>query len=106
MNTSAAAAKAPTPAMNASAADLERKIWGVIAASAAGTVIEWYDFYIFGSLAALLSAVFYPESNAAGDDSLAAQMTGDLLLRASRSARSGRSSSDESAISLGVNTLS
>jgi hypothetical protein len=41
----------------------ERKIWGVIAASSAGTVIEWYDFYIFGSLAAVLSAVFYPASN-------------------------------------------
>jgi MFS family permease len=42
----------------------ERKIWGVIAASSAGTVIEWYDFYIFGSLSAVLAAVFYPSSNA------------------------------------------
>jgi MFS family permease len=42
----------------------ESKIWGVIAASSAGTVIEWYDFYIFGSLSAVLSGVFYPESNA------------------------------------------
>ena len=32
-----------------------RGIWGVIAASSAGTVIEWYDFYIFGSLAAVIS---------------------------------------------------
>ena len=39
------------------------KIWGVIAASSAGTVIEWYDFYIFGSLAVVLAAVFYPASN-------------------------------------------
>src|SRR5690348_6048305 len=46
------------------ATEAERKIWGVIAASSAGTVIEWYDFYIFGSLAAVLSAIFYPESNA------------------------------------------
>src|SRR5438874_12090251 len=46
------------------AAESERKIWGVIAASSAGTVIEWYDFYIFGSLSAILSGVFYPESNA------------------------------------------
>ena len=38
-------------------------IWKVIGASSAGTVIEWYDFYIFGSLAAVLSAVFYPASN-------------------------------------------
>src|SRR5436853_4481994 len=41
-----------------------QKIWGVIAASSAGTVIEWYDFYIFGSLSAVLSQVFYPETNA------------------------------------------
>jgi hypothetical protein len=33
-------------------------IWQVIAASAAGTVIEWYDFYIFGSLAAIISPLF------------------------------------------------
>jgi len=45
------------------AADSERKIWGVIAASSAGTVIEWYDFYIFGSLAAVISGVFYPSTN-------------------------------------------
>ncbi|MEP6692600.1 MAG: MFS transporter [Gemmatimonadaceae bacterium] len=41
------------------------QIWSVIAASSAGTVIEWYDFYIFGSLAAVISGVFYPEANAA-----------------------------------------
>jgi hypothetical protein len=41
-----------------------RGIWGVIAASSAGTVIEWYDFYIFGSIAAILSASFYHEANA------------------------------------------
>jgi MFS family permease len=38
-------------------------IWKVIGASAAGTVIEWYDFYIFGSLAAVLSPLFYPKGN-------------------------------------------
>jgi hypothetical protein len=27
----------------------------VITAAAGGNVIEWYDFYIFGSLAAILS---------------------------------------------------
>jgi MFS family permease len=54
------------PAYAAPARDVaenERKIWGVIAASSAGTVIEWYDFYIFGSLAAVISGVFYPETN-------------------------------------------
>src|SRR5690348_8985549 len=39
-------------------------IWGVIFASAVGTMIEWYDFYIFGSLAAVLSLKFYPANNA------------------------------------------
>src|SRR5579864_3858058 len=36
----------------------------VIAASSVGTMIEWYDFYIFGSLAAVLSVKFYPPGNA------------------------------------------
>jgi MFS family permease len=31
----------------------------VIAAAAAGTMIEWYDFYIFGSLATILSSHFF-----------------------------------------------
>jgi MFS family permease len=39
------------------------KIWQVIGASSAGTVIEWYDFYIFGSLAATISPLFYPKGN-------------------------------------------
>ena len=37
--------------------------WRVIAASAVGTMIEWYDFYIFGSLAVTISPLFYPEGN-------------------------------------------
>lgn len=40
-----------------------REIWKVIGASAAGTVIEWYDFYIFGSLASVISPLFYPSGN-------------------------------------------
>ena len=39
------------------------KIWQVIAASAVGTMIEWYDFYIFGSLAAVIAPLFYPQGN-------------------------------------------
>ncbi|ODS59188.1 MAG: MFS transporter [Acidobacteria bacterium SCN 69-37] len=35
----------------------------VIAASAVGTMIEWYDFYIFGSLATIISPLFYPSGN-------------------------------------------
>lgn len=30
----------------------------VIVASAVGTMIEWYDFYIFGSLATVISPLF------------------------------------------------
>jgi len=39
------------------------KIWQVLAASAVGTMIEWYDFYIFGSLAIVISPLFYPSGN-------------------------------------------
>jgi MFS family permease len=39
------------------------KIWQVILASAVGTMIEWYDFYIFGSLTAILALKFYPTEN-------------------------------------------
>lgn len=39
------------------------KIWLVILASSVGTMIEWYDFYIFGSLAVVLSQKFYPPGN-------------------------------------------
>lgn len=42
-------------------------LWKVIAAAAVGTMIEWYDFYIFGSLAAIISPLFYPK----GDDTWA-----------------------------------
>jgi MFS family permease len=38
-------------------------IWRVIFASAVGTMIEWYDFYIFGSLTAVLALKFYPPGN-------------------------------------------
>jgi MFS family permease len=39
------------------------KIWTVILASSVGTMIEWYDFYIFGSLAFVISPKFYPAGN-------------------------------------------
>ena len=35
----------------------------VITAAAGGNVIEWYDFYIFGSLAAVLSVKFFEKTN-------------------------------------------
>ncbi len=41
----------------------EKRIWKVILASSAGTLIEWYDFYIFGSLATIIAAQFFPKGN-------------------------------------------
>ncbi len=35
----------------------------VIFASSVGTLIEWYDFYIFGSLAPIIAAQFFPKSD-------------------------------------------
>jgi MFS family permease len=39
------------------------RIWQVIGASSVGTMIEWYDFYIFGSLATIIAPLFYPQGN-------------------------------------------
>src|SRR5947207_3586433 len=39
------------------------KIPFVIGASAIGTVIEWYDFYLYGVLAAFFSTQFFPKGN-------------------------------------------
>ncbi len=47
----------------ANSGNAEYSIWKVISASSVGTMIEWYDFYIFGSLAAVLSLKFYPPGN-------------------------------------------
>jgi MHS family proline/betaine transporter-like MFS transporter len=41
------------------------KLWFVITASSLGTLIEWYDFFIFGSLATILSEQFFPQTNPA-----------------------------------------
>src|SRR6476646_9665274 len=35
----------------------------VITASALGTVFEWYDFFVYGILAALLGKLFFPADN-------------------------------------------
>ncbi len=40
-----------------------RTLFGVIGASSVGTMIEWYDFYIFGSLASLVATHFFPQGN-------------------------------------------
>ena len=38
-------------------------IRSVILASSVGTLIEWYDFYIFGSLATVIAGQFFPKTN-------------------------------------------
>src|SRR5882757_2498235 len=40
-----------------------KRIRKVIAASSVGTLIEWYDFYIFGSLATVIASQFFPKTN-------------------------------------------
>jgi len=35
----------------------------VIAASSVGTLIEWYDFYIFGAMAVIIAKQFFPQGN-------------------------------------------
>jgi MFS family permease len=61
------ATRPTAPTETPSAANIERRydyrIWQVIFASAAGTVIEWYDFYIFGALASTIAPLFYPKGN-------------------------------------------
>jgi MFS family permease len=42
----------------------KKSLIAIIAASSAGTIIEWYDFFIFGSLATIISTKFFPKENA------------------------------------------
>src|SRR3954469_19910922 len=57
----------PHPGATSGPVPVDKGIWQVISASAVGTMIEWYDFYIFGSLASVISPLFYP----GGHDTLA-----------------------------------
>ena len=55
---------APVPANDQEAVAKYRfKLPFVIGASAAGTVIEWYDFYLYGVLAAFFATQFFPPGN-------------------------------------------
>ncbi len=58
MNTNPTATALPT--MTRQEKKLIRK---VILASSVGTLIEWYDFYIFGALASIISLKFFPAAN-------------------------------------------
>src|SRR5215212_5704186 len=56
--------KEPTLAtMSATASPRPYRLPFVITASAAGTIIEWYDFYLYGVLAAFFSTQFFPKGN-------------------------------------------
>jgi MFS family permease len=40
-----------------------RGLMKVIAASSVGTLIEWYDFYIFGAMSVIIAEQFFPSGN-------------------------------------------
>src|ERR1700681_3864477 len=48
---------------NTMPAQIPQNFRRVVVAAAVGNVIEWYDFYIFGSLAAILSVKFFDKTN-------------------------------------------
>src|SRR2546429_8825701 len=45
------------------AVEVPKNFRTVIVAASVGNVIEWYDFYIFGSLATVLAAKFFEKSH-------------------------------------------
>src|SRR6476660_7120307 len=56
----------PTPLSSTSEltkGELQAKQRLVIVASSLGTVFEWYDFYIYGTLAAFFAGLFFPPGN-------------------------------------------
>src|SRR5882757_11191788 len=50
-------------AQNTSASGIDRAHRRVIFASSLGTVFEWYDFYLYGSLSAIISKQFFSGVN-------------------------------------------
>ncbi|MEO8229132.1 MAG: MFS transporter, partial [Chloroflexota bacterium] len=55
---------ATSSAVTAATPEYRFKLPFVISASAAGTIIEWYDFYLYGVLAAFFSTQFFPTGDA------------------------------------------
>src|SRR6201992_2228785 len=49
--------------MSSSLPGFTKNIRKISVASSVGTLIEWYDFYIFGSLATVIAGQFFPKSN-------------------------------------------
>jgi MFS family permease len=58
-----AAASGTAVAREPSVEQVPQNFRTVIVAASVGNIIEWYDFYIFGSLAAVLSVKFFEKSN-------------------------------------------
>jgi hypothetical protein len=50
-------------AQNSSVSGIGRAHRSVIFASSLGTVFEWYDFYLYGSLSAVISKQFFSGVN-------------------------------------------
>ena len=42
-----------------------KELTKIITASSVGTLIEWYDFFVFGSLSVIISTQFFPKDNPA-----------------------------------------
>ena len=57
------ASPSPTVDRTAESLALDRKHKLVIFASSLGTVFEWYDFYIYGTLAVFFGKLFFPPEN-------------------------------------------
>src|SRR5256712_12533535 len=60
--------------MTTAAATTTKRLYGlpfVISAASAGTIVEWYDFYLYAALAPFLSPLFVP-----GDNPAAVQLPG------------------------------
>ncbi|MFN8498890.1 MAG: MFS transporter [Anaerolineae bacterium] len=60
-------ASAATPISPASTSLPGPRLPWLIAALAAGTLLEWYDFYVFGSLGPILASKFYATGTPVGD---------------------------------------
>jgi MFS family permease len=60
---STAPSLAPTPGAPARRVGISKEERQVIVASSLGTVFEWYDFYLYGSLAAIIAKQFFTGLN-------------------------------------------
>src|SRR5512143_1249114 len=53
-----------TPAIGSATAELQPEEKRVVFASSLGTVFEWYDFYLYATLAPFFASLFFPKDNA------------------------------------------